>query len=328
MKKRVRWGVLGCGQIAVDKMIPAMQCAENVELVAVADPLEERRNLVGVEGYSSYQELLADERIEAVYIAMPTGLHLEAVLAAAEAKKAILCEKPLGQSASDVVQMLEAAKHNGVKLMTAYMSRFGDTFQQACHALRSGAIGNVTFVYVNFSYPALKSYPLGTRGSWRWTDPIGGGPLLDIGIYLAFGLRELLNQSIHTVNAHALSTVAPESAAVPDSNIAWFVTDDGIPGVFAATFSHQECRIMIYGTKGRLVLTDCFAQKPTGRLELTVDGKTTVTEASPDLPHFDNYRREIEHFSNAIRTGCEYHPDAEAVLADTLFLDALKGMQS
>ncbi len=327
MKKRVRWGVLGCGQIAVDKMIPAMKYAENVELVAVADPLEERRNLVEAEAYSSYQDLLADERIEAVYIALPTGMHLEAVLAAAKAKKAILCEKPLGQSASDVIQMLESAKHNRVKLMTAYMSRFGDIFQQACQALKSGAIGDMTFVYANFSYPALEPYPPGAKGSWRWTDPIGGGPLLDIGIYLAFGLRELLNQSIRMVNAHATNTVAPSEAAVMDTNLAWFVTEGGIPGVFAATFSHQECCIIIYGTKGRLVLRDCFAQRPTGRLELTVDGKTTVTEASPDLPHFDNYRREVEHFSNAILTNSPYQPDAAAVLADTQLLDAMKGMQ-
>jgi D-xylose 1-dehydrogenase (NADP+, D-xylono-1,5-lactone-forming) len=325
MKERVRWGVLGCGQIAVDKMIPAMLQAKNVELVAVSDPLEERRNLVGVKGYSSYQELLADERIEAVYIAMPTGLHLEAVLAAAKAKKAILCEKPLGQSTSDVVQMLEAAKHNEVKLMTAYMSRFGDVFQQACHALKNGVIGDMTFVYANFSYPALEPYPPGAKGSWRWTDPVGGGPLLDIGIYLAFGLRELLGQPISVVNAHATNTVAPSEAAVMDTNVAWFVTEGGIPGVFAATFSHQECCIIIYGTKGRLVLKDCFAQRPTGRLELTIEGKTTVTEASPDLSHFDNYRREIEHFSEAILTDGKYQPNAEAVLADTRLLDALKG---
>jgi D-xylose 1-dehydrogenase (NADP+, D-xylono-1,5-lactone-forming) len=325
MKKRVRWGVLGCGQIAVDKMLPAMQAAQNVELVAVADPLAERRNLAGVDGYASYQELLADPRIEAVYIALPTGLHLEAVLAAASAGKAILCEKPLGQSVSEVTQMMAAAEHHKVKLMTAYMSRFGDVFQQACHALHDGAIGEVTFVYANFSYLALGPYPLGAPGGWRWTDPVGGGPLLDIGVYLAFGLRELLNQSIYTVNAKTVNTVAPPEAAVADTNVAWFVTDEGIPGVFAATFSHQECCLMIYGTRGRLVLRDCFAQKPTGTLELTVDGKTTVTEAAPDLPHFDNYRREVEHFSEAILTGSPYQPDAEAVLADTVLLDALKG---
>lgn len=325
MKRRVRWGVLGCGQIAVDKMLPAMKSAKNVELVAVADPIAERRNLAEVDGYASYQELLADPRVEAVYIALPTGMHLEAVLAAANAKKAILCEKPLGQSVSEVAQMIEAARCNKVRLMTAYMSRFSDIFQQACRVLRSGTIGEITFVYANFSYPALGPYPPGAPGGWRWTDTKGGGPLLDIGIYLAFGLRELLGQPISTVNACAVRTIAPNAAAVPDTNMAWIVTAGGIPGVFATTFSHQECRIMIYGTDGRLVLTDCFAQTPTGRLEITVGGETAVTNASPSLPHFDNYRREIEHFSEAILTNSPYQPDSAAVLVDTQLLDALKG---
>jgi D-xylose 1-dehydrogenase (NADP+, D-xylono-1,5-lactone-forming) len=325
MKKRVRWGVLGCGQIAVDKMLPAMRAAHNVELVAVADPQLQRRNLAGVDGYASYQELLADPRVDAVYIALPTGMHLEAVLAAATAKKSILCEKPLGQSVSEVSQMLAAVKQHQVKLMTAYMSRFSDIFQQACKALQTKVIGDITFVYANFSYPALDPYPLGSPGGWRWTDSKGGGPLLDIGVYLAFGLRELLEQSISTVNAHSLDTVAPPEAAVRDTNLAWFVTERGIPGVFAATFSHQECRIMIYGTSGRLVLTDCFAQSPTGKLEITLGDKTTVTEAAADLPHFDNYRREIEHFSEAILSDTVYQPDANAVLADTVLLEALKG---
>jgi D-xylose 1-dehydrogenase (NADP+, D-xylono-1,5-lactone-forming) len=324
MTRRVRWGMIGCGQIAVDKMLPAMLAASNVELVAVADPLAERRALTGVEGYSSYHELLADPRVEAVYIALPTGMHLEAVLAAATAKKDILCEKPLGQNVREVTQMLEAAQQNGVRLMTAYMSRFSDLFQQACQTVYSGSIGEVTFTYANFSYPALGPYPPGAPGGWRWTDPNGGGPLLDIGVYLAFGLRELLDDQICTLNARAVRTVAPEGS-VADTNMAWTLTTRGIPGVFAATFSHQECRIILYGSNGKLEISDCFAQVPSGRLEVTVAGKTTVTEASSSLPHFDNYRREVEHFSTAILEHIPYQPDALAALADAKLLEAMKG---
>ncbi len=325
--KKVRWGIIGCGQIAVEKMLPAMLAADNVELVAVADPLQERREMTGIEGYSSYQELLTDPRVEAVYIALPTGMHLEAVLAAAAANKAVLCEKPLGQSVAEVTQMVEAAERNGVRLMTAYMSRFGDIFQQACETLRSGAIGTVTFTYANFSYPALEPYPIGAPGDWRWTDPTGGGPLLDIGVYLAFGLRELLGEHVCTVNARAVRTVAPDNA-VADTNMAWTISLGGIPGVFAATFSHQECRIIVYGTNGRLDITNCFAQKPSGRLEVTVGQNTTVTQANSSLPHFDNYRREVEHFSSAILNDAPYHPNPAEVLADMKLLDAMKGIPS
>jgi predicted dehydrogenase len=328
MTKHVRWGMIGCGQIAVDKMLPAMRSTDNLELVAVADPITARRELTGVDGYADYHELLADPRVEAVYIALPTGMHLEAVLVAADAKKAILCEKPLGRNVIEVAQMIEAAERNGVRLMTAYMSRFGDVFQEACRAVRAGALGDVTFVYANFSYPALSPYPPGAPGGWRWTDPTGGGPLLDIGVYLAFGLRELLDQPITTVNARAVRTIAPDSTAVPDTNMAWILTERGIPGVLAATFSHRECRITVYGTKGRLDLTDCFAQTPTGRLEIRVGGEMTVTEATASLPHFENYRREIEHFSSAILNDSPFQPDPAAVLADTLLLDALKGSPS
>ncbi len=171
--KKAHWGIIGCGQIAVDKMLPAMMAANNVELVSVADPISERRKLTGVKGYSSYLELLADPQIEAVYIALPTGMHLEAVLAAARAKKDILCEKPLGQNVAEVKQMIEAAERNGVRLMTAYMSRFSDLFQQACQTVQSKSLGEVTFTYANFSYPALEPYPPGAPGGWRWTDLTG-----------------------------------------------------------------------------------------------------------------------------------------------------------
>jgi D-xylose 1-dehydrogenase (NADP+, D-xylono-1,5-lactone-forming) len=324
MTRRVRWGMIGCGQIAVDKMLPAMLAANNVELIAVADPLLERRALTSIEGYPSYHELLADPRIEAVYIALPTGMHLEAVLAAAAAKKDILCEKPLGQNVREVTQMLEAATQNGVRLMTAYMSRFSDLFQQACQTVRSEVIGEITFTYANFSYPALGPYPPGAPGGWRWTDPNGGGPLLDIGVYLAFGLRELLDDQISTLNARAVRTVAPEGS-VADTNMAWTLTTRGIPGVFAATFSHQECRIILYGSNGKLEISDCFAQVPSGRLKVTVAGKTTITEAASSLPHFDNYRREVEHFSTAILEHIPYQPDPVAALADAKLLEAMKG---
>lgn len=92
--------------------------------------------------------------------------------------------------------------------------------------------------------PEMFSSPFSLPATLRWTDFAGGGPLLDIGVYLAFGLHELLNDHICTVNARAVRTVAPENT-VADTNMAWFMTSKGIPGMFAATFSHQECRIVV-----------------------------------------------------------------------------------
>jgi predicted dehydrogenase len=324
--------MIGCGQIALDKSLPALLAVPEAKLVAISDPLEARRKLardiIGAEPvteYADYTDLLADPNVDAVYVALPTGMHATAVIAAANAGKNVLCEKPLGRSALESREMIGAAKQNNVALMTAYMSRFGDTYQKAKELLAEGAIGQVTFVYANFSYPALGPYPPGAPGGWRWTDPDGGGPLLDIGIYLAFGLREMLGDRITRVGACSMDTVAPAGVPTRDTTVAWFQTEHGIPGAFAATFSHAESRIIFYGTDGQLHISKCFSQSPTGHL--ICEGKQNVelrTETTESRPHFENYRREFAHFTQALLNGTSYSPTPEETLTDALLLDALK----
>jgi predicted dehydrogenase len=333
----VRWGVVGCGQIAVDKSLPGLLAAVRAQLVAIADPLEARRALaielaarhgVTPRVFSDLQELLADPEVGAVYISLPTGMHKEAVIAAAKAGKAILCEKPLGNSSDEVREMVRAAEEHGVALMTAYMSRFSDVFQKARELVQSGRIGKVTFVTAHFSYPCSKYYPPGAPGGWRYTDPEGGGPLLDIGVYLAFGIREMLGERIAKVSPLNCDTDAPEGSRVPDTTAAWFVTDKGTPGTFLTTFSHVGLSMHFYGTKGNLSVTDCFYQTPGARLVCTTDdGEPEFvldTKADTGLAHFDNYRREFEHFSAALLDGTPHSPSANDVLSDALLLDALK----
>ncbi|BCM88309.1 glucose--fructose oxidoreductase [Abditibacteriota bacterium] len=332
----IRWGVIGCGQIAVDKTIPGLLAARGAQLVALSDPLEVRRSLARnltknaggeeVRAYASGSELVAAPDVDAVYIALPTGMHAEAVLEGARAKKAILCEKPLGRSAAEVAGMVRAAQEAGVPLMTGYMSRFSDVFQKGVHLLREEAIGQITFVSAHFSYPCLKYYPPGAPGGWRWTDSEGGGPLLDIGVYLAFGLREMLGDSIARIGVLNTDTIAPSEVAIPDTTAAWFQTRKGIPGTFVTTFSHYECRLAFYGSRGQLIIERPFNQTPGGRLELRTDDRHFVLDSQSDenLPHYDNYRREFEHFSRALLEKTPYHPSGLEVLTDALLLDALK----
>lgn len=328
----VKWGVIGCGQIALDKSMPGILAAPNARLVAISDPLESRRalalELAGQHGetpqaYEEYEALLRDPNVDAVYIALPTGMHVEAVQAAASAGKAILCEKPLGRSAEETRAMVRAARNANVPLMTAYMSRFSDVFQEGARLLREGTIGEVTCVVAHFSYFAL--YEIGKPGGWRWIDAEGGGPLLDIGVYLAFGLREILGESIAKVGAMACNTVAPDGATINDTAVAWFQTESGIPGSFTTSFAHGECRISFYGSKGRLHVKDLFGQGPAGHLDCHAgDFHHVLDQYNTDLPHYENYRREFEHFSNALLTHTAHHPSPEETLSDALLLDALK----
>ncbi|MEO8614678.1 MAG: Gfo/Idh/MocA family oxidoreductase, partial [Luteolibacter sp.] len=151
----IRWGFIGCGQIGIDKTLPGLLHAKHAHLVAISDLLAPRQALAielaaqkGLQPkvYGDYHEILADPDVEAVYIALPTGMHKEAAIAAANAKKAVLCEKPMGNSAEEVREMVCAARDNGVPLMTAYMARFSDVFQKAKELIRGGAIGQVTCV--------------------------------------------------------------------------------------------------------------------------------------------------------------------------------------
>lgn len=333
--RAIRWGVAGCGQIAVDKTIPALLAANGAQVVAIADPLPERRELAlalaaaagaVVESYDTDVDLLANADVDALYIAMPTGLHAGAVQAAAAARKAILCEKPLGRSPSEVASMVRASTEAGVKLSTGYMSLFSDVFQKAAELIRAGEIGRVTFVDAHFSYPCMGPYPPGQPGGWRWTDPDGGGPLLDIGVYLAVGIRELLGDRVSRVAPLNCDTVAPPEAVVADTTTATFATEGGVPGVFTATFSHSAHHLNVYGERGNLMLTDLFTQNAGARLELTRDGGVPHfmdTREEPSLAHNDNYRREFEHFSRALLDGTAHRPSPMDVLEDALLLSTL-----
>ncbi len=335
--QKIRWGVVGCGQIAIDKSIPGLLSADYSQLTAIADPLEPRRALAldlaakagagNVKTYTDAADLFTDPEIDAVYIALPTGQHAAAVIAATNAKKAILCEKPLGNNAREVREMIHAAGENGVPLMTAYMSRFSDVFQKTKELIHDGAIGKITFVTAHFSYPCNKYYPPGAPGGWRYTDAEGGGPLLDVGVYLAFGIREMLGERIAQVAPLNCNTDAPEGSVLPDTTAAWFLTEKGTPGTFVTSFSHVALSVNFFGSKGNIAVSDCFYQTPGARLECRhEDGDVFVldTTTDPDLAHFDNYRREFEHFSGSLLNKTPHSPSEDDVLSDALLLDALK----
>jgi D-xylose 1-dehydrogenase (NADP+, D-xylono-1,5-lactone-forming) len=326
--EQVNWGVIGCGQISVDKTIPAIVKATNSKLAAVSDMSPERLRLVQqqvahVKTYEDSGELLASGGLDAVYVALPNTLHCPVTLEAARHGKHVLCEKPLALDASEARRMINACRGSGVKLMTAYMARFGDVFTEAKRALASGRLGRITMINANFSYAAHRSYTPDKLGFWRWTSK-RAGPLLDAGVYLAFTIRELLNGRLARVSAGSWPVISHRTQ-VSDTVVAWFALEDGTPGVMSTTYSHDESSITIHGETGSLTLSDCFAQTPSGDLSF-IAGKEQVRFQAGGrcVDHFENYRREVEHFSDAILHHREYRPAPEEALADMRFLDAVE----
>jgi glucose-fructose oxidoreductase len=336
--QKVRWGIVGLGQIAYDKFLPGLLLVEGAECVAFADTSVERRELFAsvvpsAKLFGSLDELLASQSIDVLYISLPTGLHREAVLAAAKAGVHILCEKPLATSFEDAEAMTKACKEANVRLMTAYMSRFGDVYTEALRIIRGGEIGKIVFAEAHFAYDARQAYPLGSAGAWRWTDQVGGGPMLDIGIYLLFALREMLGSNIFPQAWHrseALESTLIDSSdpldllyTQPDTHTALFQAYTGTPGILVAAFTHNEVRITLFGTDGKITLTDLFSQKPTGKLVAhTKSGMISMDAEDKNYPHFEHYFREAQHFTNAILESTPHLPSADDALSDMAVISA------
>ncbi|MEO8614269.1 MAG: Gfo/Idh/MocA family oxidoreductase, partial [Luteolibacter sp.] len=179
----------------------------------------------------------------------------------------------------------------------------------------------------NFSYSCHKYYPPNAPGGWRYTDPTGGGPLLDVGIYLAFGIREILGERIAQVLPLNKNTFSPPGSQIADSTASCFITDKGTPGTFVTSFAHDAQYVNFYGTKGNLTVKDLFYQTPGAILECnSEEGGQYILNTKDDagLAHYDNYRREFEHFSQCLLNKTQHSPSEDECLTDALLLDALK----
>ena len=240
--------------------------------------------------------MLQNSELDALYVALPTGMHREAVERAAEAGVNLLCEKPLAATLADAEAMVAACSRSGVRLMTAYMSRFGDVYTEALRIVREGSIGDIAYAEAHFAYDARQAYPAGSAGDWRWTDAVGGGPMLDIGIYLLFALRELLGSRLQVVATSRTNVLQPAFPQA-DTHTALFTTEKGIPGTIVAAFSHNEVRLALHGTRGKIVLTDLFSQSATGKLWARTEKGTISMDASEARnPENEHYYREAAHF--------------------------------
>src|SRR5215210_2331101 len=174
---RLRWGILGTARIA-DSLVQAIKLSNNSELTAIAsrDPALAQawaRDRDVPLTFGSYDEMLASDAIDAVYIPLPNALHKEWVIRAAQKGKHVLCEKPLATSAQDAEEMIAAAEKNGVKLMEAFMYRFHPQTVRVKELVTEGVVGQVKIVRSSFGFY------LDRPNDVRWSKELGGGALLD-----------------------------------------------------------------------------------------------------------------------------------------------------
>ncbi|MDD4080150.1 MAG: Gfo/Idh/MocA family oxidoreductase [Eubacteriales bacterium] len=290
MERKINYGILGYARIARDKVIPGILEARNANLYAVASTNDTRRKQAMdtypfEKSYDSYQALLDDNRVDAVYIPLPNSMHKEWAIKAARAGKHILCEKPLALSLEDVDQMTAAARENKVLLMEAFMYRFTTRTQKVKELLGEGIIGEIR--HINSTFRFL----LEDLSDIRLNAELGGGSLWDVGCYPVNFLGMLMGEEPTDVSA--LKVARQE---VDDSLSAVLRYRNGAIATVNSGLNSQSCMFTeINGTGGTLLIRDTFDDTTTPIL-LVKDGKTTEIEIAPSK----RYVREAEDFADAI----------------------------
>ncbi|HEX3218831.1 MAG TPA: Gfo/Idh/MocA family oxidoreductase [Candidatus Limnocylindria bacterium] len=299
----LRWGILSTADIARRKVVPGMRRAARCEISAIASRDEGTGRRVAAElgiprAHPSYEALLADPEVDAVYIPLPNHLHAEWAIAALHAGKHVLCEKPLAMTAADAQRMVDAAREAGVLLMEAFMYRLHPSWVAVHEIVRSGRIGPLTSVQSWFSYFNDDATNI------RNMRDAGGGALFDIGSYCVNLSRWLFGAEPQEVQA-SIRRDAVLGVDVLTTGILTFA--DGIASFTCSTRAEDDQRVHVYGTQGRISLGIPFnipPDRPT-QVYVSAGGDPPVAPDTEVLtfPTADPYAVEFEKFAAAVLDG-------------------------
>ncbi|HEX8351345.1 MAG TPA: Gfo/Idh/MocA family oxidoreductase [Pyrinomonadaceae bacterium] len=297
--RRVGWGLIGCGDIARRRVAPALRDLESCELVAVSRSDAARAEAFAAEfgarrWHADWRDLLKDPDVEAVYVATPVHLHAPQALAAAEAGRHVLCEKPMALSAAECAAMNDAAEANGVRLGVAYYRRFYPAVERVGEILRSGEIGAPVVAQMN----AFERFEPGADHPRRWLLDkrlSGGGPMFDFGSHR---VEVLVNLFGHVTKVRSLSGNVLFDREVEDTACALMQFEGGAQAVLSVTHAAREPQdtLEVFGSEGS-VRVDVLNG---GRLRIrTAVGERVETHE----PHRNLHQPLIEDFARAVVEG-------------------------
>src|SRR5579859_63597 len=294
----VRWGVLGTANIGVKAVLPAIRASSNGVVAAIASRDMARAERVadlfpGARPYATYEALLDDPAVDAVYIPLPNGLHAEWTMRAAAAGKHVLCEKPLGATEDEVRRMITASQQAGVLLMEAFMYRFHPQIRYALEEISQGAIGPVRLARGAFAFD-IRSRP----DDIRLRADLAGGSLMDVGCYPLNFCRAVFGRAPRDVAARV---DVPSGSEVERTVAAVLDFGGGRLGMLESSFElpwHQHMEIL--GETGRLLLP----RPSTPGLNETI---VRIEREDDTIEHrfaaIDQYQLQVEHFADCVLTG-------------------------
>jgi predicted dehydrogenase len=317
----VRWGVLGTSKYAREWIVPGMMKSPEVRVVAVGSRTRSKgeafAQALGIpKAYGSYEDLIDDPSVEAIYNPLPNHLHVPLTLAAAKVGKHVLCEKPIALTATEAEQLRSIPE--GIHVAEAFMIRHHPQWQEVRSVVRSGRLGRVHSVQAFFSFFLDDPEDVRHRPDW------GGGSLLDIGVYPVVAARYIFEAEPR--RAIALIDLDPR-----------FKTDRLVTGIVdfgegrrvdftVSTQAVAHQRLEIFGTSGRLELPIPFNPPLGGTARVIVDANQAIGQTAPafvETPAANHYQLEAEAFGRAVRGLEPLAYGVEDAIANMRVIDAL-----
>lgn len=315
----IKWGILGTANIARWATIPGIKKSDNAELYAIAgrnpEKAEKYKEEFGFEkAYGSYDELIADPDVQAVYIPLPNDLHLKWVTKALKNKKHVLCEKPLALNAEEAEEMYKCTEENGVYLMEAYAYLHSPYVESLKSDIESGIIGDVDYIESAFITQGYKE-------DFRLHKEFGGGAMYDLGCYCTTMILTLVDSEPEMVKA-----VAEFSDLGVDYNTAAILRfKNGVRASFnigmilGENTNSRFDRLYIHGSKGSIRSEVEYNQE--GEVSYLIYTNDGCIERKVSVPH--NYKLEIEQLGRCITDGEKPHITPEFSLKNARLIDSV-----
>jgi predicted dehydrogenase len=319
----LRWGILSTADIAPTKVVPGLRRAARCSIVAIASRDQGRAADVAAElgiprAHGSYEALLADPEVDAVYIPLPNHLHARWTIAAARAGKHVLCEKPLALTAADAERMAAACRAEGVYLMEAFMYRLHPSWVAVRELAASGRIGRLVAIDSWFSY--YNDDPSNIRNNRE----VGGGALFDIGCYCVNLSRMLFDAEPLEVAAWLRRDPATGVDVLTSATLGF---ESGVATFTCSTRAEPDQRVHVYGTNGRISVGIPFNIPPDRLTEvwLTAGGDPPVAPATETLRFdiADPYTVEAERFAAAVLDGLTVPTPPEDAVANLRVIERI-----
>ena len=332
---KIKWGVIGCGGIADRRTLPGMMLADNAELIAVMDaymPAAEKckEKYNAKYAFDKMEDVLSIDEIQAVYIASPVFCHKEQAMAAADAGKDILIEKPVGLTAAEAEEIAAYCEKKGVKMGVGFMMRFHSYHQAMKEIVQSGKIGEVVSARAQLTcwYPEMEN-------CWRQDIKLsGGGAMMDMGVHCVDLIRYITG--LEVVEAAGMSGNQVFKYSVEDAGGVIMRLSNGAVAYVDANFNIPDaaakCKIEFYGTKGSIFAQGTISQVEGGEIEVLCTGDALGYDANQNRDEvaplevkveFGNmYTKEIEAFGRAVAGEAEVAITAADAIASQKVIEA------